>query len=224
MTYSNVSGTFRKAVYAGIGLGLALVLAACGQSAKQSSASGPAASPTTQASIQAADSPTAGTSNDALTGLGATVNVWNAHHTADPKFEPDSAYDPDPTLPSYLGQDVYVAVQWQDGRATNYQMNIPGQPIRAAIERALQELPADARELWGAQLDTDDLTCYQTELISPTLGRVLAAPSIDDPQGAVLAEFQTMFLDGTASYKGTDVNEILLGLGSYPTAASSPGC
>jgi len=181
----------------------------------------PASSPQ---SIQSSATSTTITARGTLTGFGATLSAWNAHHTADPKFDPDSAYDPDPTLPAYLGQDVYVAVQWQDGRATNYQMNILGQSIRDAIARALQELPADAHELWGARLNTDNLTCYQAELISPTLGRVLAAPPIDDPQGAVLAEFQTMFPDGTASYKSTDVNGILLGLGSYPTAASAPGC
>jgi hypothetical protein len=215
---------FRKAVHAGIGLGLVSALTACGQSANQSLISGPTTSPTTQVSIQASDSPATGMSSDTLTGFGATVSVWNAHHTADPKFDPDSAYDPDPSLPSYLGQDVYVAVQWQDEKAVNYQMNIPGQSIHDAIARALQELPAHAHELWGARMDTGGLTCYQAELISPALGRVLAASPIDDPQGAVLAEFQTMLPDGTSSYKSTDVNAILLGLGGYPTAASAPGC
>jgi Protein of unknown function (DUF2510) len=92
-----------------------------------------ASSPTT---TRASDSPATGTSNDTLTGFGATVSAWNAHHVADTKFAPNAAYNPDPALPSYSGQDVYVAVLWQDGRALNYQMNIPGQSIRDAIARA----------------------------------------------------------------------------------------
>jgi hypothetical protein len=178
---------------------------------------------TTQASTQMSDSPATGTSNDTITGFGATLNAWNSHHTADTKFDPNSAYDPDPSLPSYLGQDVYVSVQWQDDRAIDYQMDILGLPIHQAIARALRELPSDAHELWGAKQDSQGLTCYQAELISPTLGHVLAA--LGDPQGAVLAEFQTMLPSGTlSSYKRTDVNGVLLGLGSYPTAASAPGC
>jgi Protein of unknown function (DUF2510) len=117
--------------------------------AESSPAFGPTSSPPTQASIRASDSPATGTSNDTLTGFGATVSVWNAHHMEDTKFAPNAAYDPNPALPSYSGQDVYVAVQWQDGRALNYQMNIPGQSIRDAITRALQELPPDAHEVWG---------------------------------------------------------------------------
>ena len=209
-----------RVTFASIGLRLTLALAACGHSASQQGSSSPASSSSTQSSEIPMPSP----AGDTLTGFGATVSAWNAHHTADPKFDPDSAYDPDSALPSYLGQDVYAAVQWQDGRAVNYQMNISDQPIRDAIARALRELPADVRELWGARNDTNDLTCYQAELISPTLGHVLAAPSIGDPQGAVLAEFQTVLPDGTSSYKSTDVNAILLGLGSYPTAVSAPGC
>lgn len=221
MTYRDISDIFRVAVFAGIGLGLALALSACGQSANQSATSGPPSSPpTTQASAQASASPATGTSNDALTGFGATVSAWNAHHTADTRFAPNAAYNPDPALPSYSGQDVYVAVQWQVGRAMDYQMNIPGQPIHDAVARALQELPRDAHELWGAKRDT----CYQAELTSRTLGRALSARAIGDPEGEVFVEFDTILPDGSSIYKSTDVNEILVGLGSYPTVASAPAC
>jgi hypothetical protein len=221
MTYMNISGLFRAAICTGIGLGLALALTACGQSANQSQTSGPTSSPTTaKASTEASDSPSASTSNDALTGFGATLSAWNAHHTADTKYAPNAAYNPDPALPPYSGQDVYVAVQWQDGRAMNYQMNIPGQPIRDAVARALQELPPDAHEVWGAKRDT----CYQAELTSRTLGRALSARAIGDPEGDVFVEFDTILPDGSSIYKRTDVNEILVGLGSYSTAASGPAC
>jgi hypothetical protein len=212
---------FRKAMYTGISLGLASALTACGQSANQSQTSGPtASSTTTQASTEASDSPSASTSNDALRGFGATLSAWNAHHTADTRFAPNAAYNLDPALPSYSGQDVYVAVQWQDGRAMNYQMNIPGQPIRDAIARALQELPPDAHELWGARRDT----CYQAELSSKTLRHALAGPAIGHPEGDVFVEFETLLPDGSSIYETTDVNGILVGLGSYPTAASGPAC
>lgn len=220
MTYRDISGIVRKAVYAGIGLGLASALTACGRSANQSPTSGLTSSPPTQVSTQASDSPTAGTSNDTLTGFGATTGAWNTRHAEDTRFAPGAAYDPDSALPSYSGQDVYVAVQWQDGRAMNYQMNIQDQPIRDAIARALQELPPDAHELWGARRDT----CYQAELTSPALGRALAAPAIGDPEGDVFVEFLTTLPDGSSVYRSPDVNSILIGLGSYPTAASGPAC
>jgi hypothetical protein len=159
MTYRDISDIFRKALYAGIGLGLALALTACGRSANQSLTSGPTSSPTaTQASTRPSDSPSASTSNDALPGFGATLSAGNAHHTADTRFASNAAYNPDSTLPSYSGQDVYVAVQWQD------------------------------------------------------------------PEGDVFVEFETLLPDGSSIYKSTDVNGILVGLGSYPTAASGPAC
>lgn len=102
----------------------------------------------------------------------------------------------------------------------DYQMNIPSEPIRDAIERSLQELPPDAHELWGAKRDT----CYQAELVSKTLGRALAAPAIGDPEGDVFVEFDTILPDGSSIYERAHVNEILVGLGSYPTAASGPAC
>ena len=220
MTRRDISGIVRKMLYAGIGLGLASALTACNQPASQPSPSSPVSSPTTQKAIQASSSPAAVTSSDALTGFGATRSAWNAHHTADTRFAPNAAYDPDPALPSYSGQDVYVAVLWQDGRALNYQMNIPGESIRRAIARVLRELPPDARELWGTRRDT----CYMAELTSKTLGRALAKPAIGDPEGEVSVEFDTLLPDGSSTYESTDVNEVLISLGSYPTAASGPAC
>lgn len=175
---------------------------------------------TTQASAAASNASTADTSTDVITGFGATLSAWNAHHTADKKFDPNAAYDPDPALPSYSGQDVYVAVQWQDGRALDYQMNIPGESIHRAIVRALEELPPDGRELWGLKRDS----CYQAELTSRTLGRALSSPGIGDPEGDVFVEFETLLSDGSQVYESRDVNGILVGLGSYPTRASAPDC
>jgi hypothetical protein len=220
MRYRDISDISRKAVFAGIGVGLASMLAACGQSANQGPSSSPTSSAITQASNQASASQATGTSDDTLTGFGATLSVWNAHHTADTKFDANSAYDPDPALPSYLGQDVYVSVQWQDGRATDYQMNVSGLSAHRAIARVLRELPPDGRVLWGANRGA----CYQVELTSPALGRALTGPGINDPQGQVLVEFQTMLPDGSVVYRGTDVNGIVVSLGYYPTAASAPGC
>jgi hypothetical protein len=188
-----------------------------GQSGGQSPVSSPASS---SATTQAPASSAAGTSKVALTGFGATASEWNAHHTADHRFAPNAAYNPDPALPSYSGQDVYVAVQWEDGRALDYEMNIPGESIRRAIARALEELPPDGRELWGVKRDG----CYQAELTSPTLGRALSAPGIGDPEGGVFVEFETLLPDGSQVYESRDVNGILIGLGSYTTAASAPAC
>lgn len=203
-------------MFAGVSLGLVSALTACGQSANQSSTSSPASS--SPATAQAPDSSVTGPSKDALTGFGATVSAWNTHHTADTRYAAGSVYDPDPSLPSHGGAPAdYIQVTPQDGRITDYIINTPGLPIGAAIARARQELPPDARERWGTKRDT----CYQVELTSSTLGHALASPNIGDPQRDVFVEFFTV---GSPIYRSTDIDRILVGLGSYPTAASVPTC
>ena len=107
-----------------------------------------------------------------------------------------------------------------DGRVTDYTVNTQGIPITAALERAEQELPTDARELWGAEKGT----CYQAELTSPILGQALATPDIGDPSGDVFVEMDTVLADGSSVYESTDVNEIMLSLGTYTTPSDAGAC
>lgn len=201
---------------AALGLGLAAVITACERSASQTAISGSAVSPQTQATASAA----AIVPGDGLTGFGAAVPVWNEHHTADTRYTPGSVYNPNSDLPSYVGRDDYIAVTPQDGRITDYTMLLLGQPIHDAIARALKELPPDAHELWGTRRDT----CYQAELVSKTLGRVLGAAPFRDPEGEVFVELDTILPDGSSVYKRDDVNEIMFTLIAYPNAASAMGC
>jgi hypothetical protein len=199
-----------------VGLGLACVLAACGNPAGQSSDSGP---PSLQSTSQASGPSAADAPSDGLTGYGATSQEWNAHHTADSRFDPGSAYDPDSSLAPNQGQDVYVAVNLQDGRVVDYQMNIPGGSIRDAIARALEELPPDAYKLWGVARNG----CYLAVLTSRTLSKVLGNLPIGQPNSNVDVEFTTMF-SGIVGYDNSDVNTILVGPGSTPAADSIEGC
>jgi hypothetical protein len=114
----------------------------------------------------------------------------------------------------------YTNVTRQGGRVVEYTVNIASAPIAAAIKRAAMELPADSRELRGAQ----NGNCYQVELSSATLGRALAAPATGDPSGGVLAIMNTLSPDGSAVYRPTAVNEIMLSSGAYPAPADAPDC
>lgn len=198
-------------------LGLACVLTACGNSVGQSSVS---SLPPTPPSSPTSDSPAAITSSDGLTGYGATGPDWNAHHTPDTRFDPGSAYDPDPALPSYSGHDVYVSVDQQDGRVVSYQMNIPSESIRDAIARVLQELPPDGYVRWRVK----QVSCYEVELTSRILGKALAGLAIGEPNSDVLAEFSTIFPNGSTGYKSTDVNTALISPRMGPTSASAGPC
>jgi hypothetical protein len=220
MVHADIFDIFRKVALAGIALVLTLTLTACGQSASESAGSSPSSLPT-EASVQASASSSAKSVNDGITGFGATVGAWNAHHTADTKYDPGSVYDPDPSLPSTGGaQADYIAVEPQDGRVTDYTINTFRLPINAAIARARQELPPDAHELWKARRDT----CYQVELTSSTLDRAFSSSNIGDPQGEVLVEFSTVLPNGSSIYRSNDINNILMSIGGYPTAASGSGC
>jgi hypothetical protein len=125
--------------------------------------------------------------------------AWNAHHRTGA---------------------AYSNVTPQGGRVVEYTVNTGTLSIDAAIKRAKQELPADSREIWGAQKGN----CYQVELTSSTIGHALAAPATGDPGGGILAMINTLLPDGSAVYRPAGVNEIMLSPGSYPAPADAPDC
>jgi hypothetical protein len=139
---------------------------------------------------------------DGLTSFGATMAVWNAHHRTGA---------------------AYSNVTPQGGRVVEYTVNTGAISIDTAIKRAKRELPADSREIWGAQKGN----CYQVELTSPTIGHALAAPAAGDPGdpgGGILAMMNTQLPDGSTVYRPAGVNEIMLSPGSYLAAADAPDC
>jgi hypothetical protein len=120
----------------------------------------------------------------AITGYGATIAAWNAHHTADHDFAAGTVYDPDPSLPEVNGHTgaVYVLVAPQGGLVLSYAMNLAaGTTLHAAVTTAQAEFPRDARLLWIARKNT----CVQVQFASAILGHVLARPAIGDASGQV---------------------------------------
>jgi hypothetical protein len=109
--------------------------------------------------------------NDGLTGFGATVAAWNAHHQEDTRFSPGSAYDPDPSLgDGERFNDRYFTVSPIGGRVMSYSMRFPAQ---TGIEEAkhfilLSEFPTVAKIVWFKRKDT----CAQMLVRSRTLTRV----------------------------------------------------
>lgn len=85
-----------------------------------------------------------------ITGFGATVAAWNAHHSEDHRgnLVPGCCYDPIPDIPGLRYADRYYAVQPIGKYVISYEMR-PGDgkgiPISAARQAAMAELPADTR-------------------------------------------------------------------------------
>jgi hypothetical protein len=115
---------------------------------------------------------------DTLTGYGATIAAWNAHHTADTYYDPGSAYDPDLALPRNAGRvwDKYVAVQPLGGRVTDYTVHLVPMSLANAQAILTAEFPADTRVLWTQHLSG----CTQVEYTSPTLHTALGNTDTGD--------------------------------------------
>ncbi len=165
-----------------------------------------------------------------LTGYGALLADWNAHHTPDTRYDANSVYNPDPSLGSDTEHDAkYYTVNTQAGRVLNYQMRLPnnGKQTTAQAE-VMQEFPSDATVLWQ-KAQTADATsaCYQMEVKSAVLGTALSDKAIGDATGVVFVEFSTdtpQTASANSVYDTANVNLAILQLGSYQTAADAPGC
>jgi hypothetical protein len=142
----------------------------------------------------------AAVADDGLTSFGATMAAWNAHHRA--------------------AAAAYSNVTPQDGRVVEYTVTTGTSSVTAAIKRAKDELPADARQLWATQKGN----CYQVELTSATVGRALSAPAVGDPSGGVLAMMNTLLPSGAPVYRPDAVTEIMVSPGAYPAPADAPDC
>ncbi|HEV2640137.1 MAG TPA: hypothetical protein VGX23_33695 [Actinocrinis sp.] len=160
---------------------------------------------------------------DNLTGFGATVATWDAHHTADPTFNAGSAFDADPNLPQINGNEGarYAAVNYEGGLVLDYQVDEPtGMTVTAAFSDVIsRELPPGTTVLW--KLDQSANGCNQEEVESETLGTVLSAESAGDPQGAVLLEAQSANLN---AFDPSNIAYVLLSTAGSLTAAQAPGC
>lgn len=154
----------------------AFVIAACGETASEPSATvPPATAPVSTSSPTAAastDSPTVAPSAAGITGYGATVADWNSAHTQAPFCAPGGCYDPDPSLAQVNGHEGvrYFGVSTSNGRVLDYSMAFAhGTPQSIASATVMREFPSDVAVLWT----TTKATCYQMEVTSATLGGVL---------------------------------------------------
>jgi hypothetical protein len=132
-------------------------------------------------------------------------------------------YNPDPNLPQMNGHigTRYFAVDHTNGRVTIYQMALsPKTPIASAMAQALQEFPGDASMVWYQVM----ATCSQMEVKSAILGSALGNPSVGDASGYASVDFSTITPDGSSGYTASNINLIILTLGSYLTPSDSPGC
>ncbi len=128
------------------------------------------------------------------------MTAWNAHHRT--------------------AAAAYSNVTVQDGRVVEYTVTTGTSSLAAAIKRAKDELPTDARQLWATQKGN----CYQVELTSATVGRALDGPAIGDPSGGVLAMMNTLLPSGAPVYRPDAITQIMFVPGAYPTPADAPDC
>jgi hypothetical protein len=147
-----------------------------------------------------------------LTGFGASKAAWNAHHRADDRFDPGSAYDPTPSLArgDQRHNDRYYNVQAQAGKITSYEMRFPPSTgIKEAKRSILAEFPSDANIGWFKRRSS----CAQMWVGSAQIERT---NTID---GALVT-----FSSGEAGdqYDPNDVWSAILFGASYP--ASGLGC
>jgi hypothetical protein len=154
----------------------------------------------TPAGVASHSARAAAVADDGLTGFGATMATWNADHRT--------------------ASAAYSNVTPQDGLVVEYTVTTATSSLAAAIKRAKDELPADARQLWATQKGN----CYQVELTSAKVGRALNGPAIGDPTGGVLAMMNTLLPSGAPVYRPDAVTQIMFVPGAYATPADAPDC
>jgi hypothetical protein len=176
-------------------LGVLAVISACGSPGTSTAARADAGTGTAKHSAQSDT-----VSDQGLSGLGATMAAWNAHHGS---------------------SAAYSNVTPQGGRVVEYTVSTGTISLTTAIKRAKQELPSDTREIWAAARGN----CYQVELTSHTLSGVLSDPAIGDYGGGILAIINTLLPDGSAVYHPTAaVNQSMLAPGTYASPDDAPDC
>lgn len=145
-----------------VAIGCALV----GATAGCTSYSPTGAPATTSADVQRLAASTV--KEEALPGIGALRQRWDAAHTVNPTDDSGSAYGDDRSLPSYLTPNgaVYSSVNDQGTqRIQFYDLNMPLVNGAEALRRVRKELPADATTAWDLPLDQ----CYRRAFNSATL-------------------------------------------------------
>ncbi len=165
-----------------------------------------------------------------LTGYGALQEDWNNHHQQDPNYSKNEVYNPTPGLGSDSSHtDKYYALTTSSGRVTGYQMRLQnGQSLAAAQQEVMQEFPSDASILWQNAVTSDPTnSCYQMEIKSPTLGKVLESKTFGDPQGEAFVELSTdtpQTANDNSYYSSSNVNSAILQFLVNQTAADASGC
>ena len=157
-----------------------------------------------------------------ITGYGATLAVWAAHHTADERFDPGAMWDPTPGWgPDEAHNDKFNTTVVTAERVLRYDMYLPRAGVAAAtaITLATATLPKDAVILWRRQLTT----CYAVQLTSASLGKVLAGAPFANPQGQVQLQLRSGAAPTTV-FDPARVTTVLVRPSLASTPADFPGC
>ena len=160
-----------------------------------------------------------------LTGFGASVSTWNAHHKLDSRYASTKCcYDRNDGLNAYKDEpdDDYTDVR-SGATITGYTINFPlHTPLAVAKAKVLASLPLDSRVLWyqtstnTTQFDTT--ACGEEELSSATLATL-------EPPGQVGVGFYTYRDDGTSpTFDPTEVTTAIVDGVPATTPAQAAPC
>jgi len=112
-----------------------------------------------------------------LSGLGATLSEWNAHHQRSTGQAAD-ATGYGPSIPLKTGSiDEFTALTVVGGRVTGWKMAFKdGTTIASAEEEVRTQLPADTRQTasrrgtYGHSSDTCEIVSFESEDLAKVLG------------------------------------------------------
>lgn len=151
-----------------------------------------------------AGSAVAGARATQITGFGAAVAVWNAHHKADHRGNliPGCCYDPIPAHSGLVYADRYFSVNPIAGHVISYEIWTGDGTSAAAAKRvAMRELPPDARlESFTVHGSSCAILIAYSPILQKQLGHGKAG-------GGVVVEFSS----GPAgmSFNARSVNDLL---------------
>ncbi len=195
----------RRSALAAVIVTIALAISGCSSTA-------PTASPKASA-----------IANTEVTGFGATLKAWTAHHVADTSgnFIRGCCYNPDPELKSWGANFRYSDVVVTGGIVTDYSLNLrENTKLADAQIAALAELPKDAKvNFFFSQKKSATL-----EVTSATLKPKLRELNIPGTNGSVDFVFCSVTNEGKFGYNASNVNSIWVKLGLGLQAAKDSVC
>ncbi len=139
-----------------------------------------------------------------LTGLGATQQVWDSHHQADPAHPNNFDPMPEGTYPGALDNDQFYYVVFDElGRISAVSEKLTPGTTQAAANATIAAslLPPDAKKIAGPVQPAGGAPCVAEEFESRTLG------AQDGGRTGITVTYQSYYDLYETAYTSQDVQE-----------------